>query len=78
MQLEIYKSSKKDQTYLYVNKPLDQDELPEALINILGDLSFVMELEVTADTKLISEDINEVVSHVLEKGFYLQLPPKVF
>jgi len=77
MQCEIYKSSKKDQTYLYVKKPIDQDELPEALLNVLGELSFVMDLELTQNTRLAKEDVNEVILQVEEKGFYLQLPPKI-
>lgn len=78
MELEIYKSSKKDQTYLYVHKSIDHDEIPEALMSILGELKFVMNLTVTTETRLASADVNEVIAQVSEKGFYLQMPPKLY
>jgi len=77
MQCEIYKSSKKEQTYLYVTKPIDHEALPEALLDILGKLTFVMDLEITSTTRLATEDVSEVISQVSGKGFYLQMPPKV-
>jgi len=77
MQCEIYKCSKKDQTYLYVPKPIDQDELPEALLDVLGTLSLVMELEITVETKLAREEAKEVINEIKSKGFYLQMPPKI-
>jgi len=77
MHCEIYRSSKKDQTYLYVKSPIDRDELPDALLSVLGELSLVMELEITGDTKLATEDSTLVIAEVGEKGFYLQMPPKI-
>ena len=77
MQCEIYKCSKKSETYLYVEKPIVRDELPGTLLDILGDLSLVMELEITPESRLASEDASQVLAQVQEQGFYLQLPPKI-
>ena len=76
MQCEIYKSSKKEQMYLYVTKPFDEDDLPDALVDLFGKLTFVMDLEITSSTKLAKEDVAEVIEGLEEKGFYLQMPPK--
>jgi len=77
MQCEIYKSSKKEQMYLYVRKPFDEDSLPEALLAIFGKLTFVMALDITPSTTLAREDAEEVVAQLEEKGFFLQMPPKL-
>ncbi len=76
MQCEIYKGSKKEQMYLYVTKPFDEDDLPDVLIDIFGKLTFVMDLDITASTTLAREDVTEVKAQLAEKGFFLQMPPK--
>lgn len=76
MQTFIYKSNKKPDTYLFVAKQDDFSELPEPLMKVFGEPVFVMELDITEDSKLALSDAKEVVSSVAEQGFYLQMPPK--
>jgi uncharacterized protein YcgL (UPF0745 family) len=71
----IYKSLKKEELYLYVDKKDDFSALPEALLNSVGRLQFVMELELTPERKLAREDSVKVLNSLQEKGFFVQLPP---
>ncbi len=74
----IYKSSKKSDTYLYMRCQDDFSEVPESLLAAFGSPVFVMELELTPQRKLASEDVNQVMQNLDEKGFHLQLPPKEY
>ncbi|MEJ2142677.1 MAG: YcgL domain-containing protein [Gammaproteobacteria bacterium] len=71
----IYKCSRKEHTYIYVNEKDKFDDIPEVLLNTLGELSFVMELELYPERKLAQADAAEVIEKLNEQGFYLQLPP---
>ncbi len=71
----IYKSLKKDQLYLYLDKKEDFSKVPEALFNSLGRLEFVMDLELTPERKLAKEDAGKVLDSLNTQGFFVQLPP---
>ena len=71
----IYKCSRKEHTYIYINEKDNFEEIPETLLNTLGDLTFVMELELYPERKLAQADAAEVIEKLNEQGFYLQLPP---
>lgn len=77
MQCFIYKSLKKEQLYLYINKKDDFSKLPEDLFNSFGDLEFVMELELTPQRKLAQVDNQKVMTCLQEKGFFIQMPPTI-
>lgn len=71
----IYKSLKKEQLYLYVDKKDDFSKVPEALFNSFGKMEFVMDLELTPERKLAKEDVEKVMDSLNTKGFFVQLPP---
>lgn len=73
---QIYRSKKRQGTYLYVEKDKALSELPEALLHELGKLELSMTLLITSEKKLAVADPAKVLSNINEKGFYLQLPPK--
>jgi uncharacterized protein YcgL (UPF0745 family) len=75
MQCFIYKSLKKDQLYLYVDKKDDFSRVPEDLFNSFGRIEFVMDLELTPERKLAKEDAGKVLESLKTKGFFVQLPP---
>lgn len=76
MNCVIYKSLKKDEMYLYVEKKDDFSRVPDSLMGVVGRLEFVMELELTPERKLAREDADEVRKNLAEQGFHLQMPPK--
>ena len=75
MQCFIYKSLKKDDLYLYLNKKDDFSEVPEILFKSFGPMEFVMNLELTEERKLAREDAGKVLESLKSKGFFVQMPP---
>ena len=71
----IYKCSRKEHTYIYINEKDKFDDIPEVLMKTLGELSFVMELDLYPEKSLAQADAAEVIEKLNEQGFYLQLPP---
>ncbi len=71
----VYKSPKKDEMYLYVDKREGLSRVPEALLSTFGEPKEVMTLLITADKKLARVDADKVLDEISAKGFYLQMPP---
>ena len=71
----IYKGSKKAETYLYVTAEDSFDAVPAELLEALGDLSLVMDLELHPNRMLANADIEQVLSDLSARGYFLQLPP---
>ncbi|WP_286232650.1 YcgL domain-containing protein [Thalassotalea sediminis] len=71
----IYKSTKKEQTYLFVKQRDDFTDVPEALMAMFGKPSLVTIVNLQTKEKLGFADIDKVRESLLEQGFYLQLPP---
>ncbi|MDS4040758.1 MAG: YcgL domain-containing protein [Candidatus Competibacter sp.] len=74
MQCAIYKSRRKQDTYLYLATKDDFSAIPDALLKLLGDPIHVMDLELRPDRKLAQEDTAEVLRNLRERGWYLQMP----
>lgn len=71
----IYHSTKKEGTYLYVNKSRGLECLPQALIDLFGTPREAMTLMLTPEKKLARADIHKVLAALEDQGYYLQLPP---
>ncbi|MCV2885100.1 YcgL domain-containing protein [Aestuariibacter sp. AA17] len=71
----VYKSSRKDETYLYLAKKDDFSSVPEPLLATFGKPIFVMLLPLMKVDKLAQVDKQKLIDEVQEKGFYLQIPP---
>jgi uncharacterized protein YcgL (UPF0745 family) len=74
----IYKSLKKHLLYLYISQKDDFSRVPAELLQSLGTLEFVLELELTPERKLAKEDSQKVLASLQNKGFFVQLPPTDF
>ncbi|PSW07454.1 YcgL domain-containing protein [Photobacterium lipolyticum] len=72
----IYKSSKKENTYLYINKKDDFSDIPESLMTTFGMPQFVMVLKLEG-RKLALADAEKVKQALATVGYYLQIPPPV-
>ena len=75
MNCVIYKSLRKTDTYLFVEREDDFSRVPAGLLEALGKLELVMHLELNPERQLAQADANQVRQQVGERGFYLQLPP---
>lgn len=73
----VYKSLKKDQTYLYIERRDDFDKVPDALLATFGKPELVTLINLEKRTSLALADLSKVKAELSEKGYYLQLPPPV-
>ena len=76
-EIKVFKSLKKLDTYLYVDKSQNFEELPSALRDSFGQYELVLEMELSPERKLARADANQVLADIALKGFYLQLPPSI-
>ncbi|CAG9296756.1 YcgL domain-containing protein [Celerinatantimonas diazotrophica] len=73
----IYKSLKKEQTYLYIAKRDKFENVPEQLLAMFGKPELLMTINLAKQIKLAIADIDKVREAIRKDGFYLQLPPPV-
>ncbi|WP_455207798.1 YcgL domain-containing protein [Kaarinaea lacus] len=78
MQCAVYKSIKKSDTYLFVAPDEEFTRVPQSLLDMLGNLEFVMNLDLDKRDKLAQSDLKQVKIALQDHGYYLQLPPKAY
>ncbi len=72
---DIYRSSKREDLYLYVVQGAGLTKVPPELQQVFGNATLAMTLELTPERKLARADVNSVLDALREQGFYLQVPP---
>jgi len=72
----IYRSSKIDEMYLYVDRKEDLARVPEILLERFGKPEPAMALLLHEGRKLARADVAKVMEAVRGQGFYLQMPPE--
>jgi|AACY02.17.fsa_nt_gi Uncharacterized protein conserved in bacteria len=73
--VEIFKGSKKEEMYLYVDQKNGLKDVPDALLQSFGALQSVMVLPLTAERRLARVTATEVLEGIANDGFFLQMPP---
>lgn len=73
--VEIYRSRKHAEMYLYVEKKEGLSRVPEALMERFGQAEASMTLLLTPEKKLARASAEKVLAQIETEGFYLQLPP---
>ncbi len=63
----IYRSSKRDQTYLYVEKKDDFSRVPEELMKGFGQPTLAMMLPLDGRKKLVNADLEKVKQAIIYK-----------
>ena len=77
MKTFIYKSTKKEELYLYIINKDDFSDVPQSLYDSMGrEPVFVMELELSSDRPLAREDVIKVMQNLETQGFHVQMPPR--
>ena len=71
----VYASQRKTNSYLWLAKRDEFSHLPESLTTLLGELRFVLEVQLDGQRKLPVEDAEQVRAHLREQGWHLQVPP---
>ena len=75
MLVEVFRSSRKQDTYLYLPRGAIFEELPEGLRQTFGAPELALSVNLTAERKLARYDTEEVLKALSQQGFFLQLPP---
>ena len=71
----VYKSCKKANTYLYIAHKDDFSKLPKVLVDLIGEVKLVLNVDLSKRRQLALADIDTVRQDLRQYGFYLQLPP---
>lgn len=72
---EIFKSSRKEEMYLYVDKRQGLKDVPEALLERFGKPVSTLTLILTPDKPMARAKASDVIAAIREKGYYFQMPP---
>lgn len=75
MLCSVYKTAKKQETYLFISKRDDFSEVPEALMHTFGTPMLVTVFNLATKKTLGFADVEKVKLNLKEQGYYLQLPP---
>lgn len=74
MRCYVYRSSRKLDTYVYLPKKDDFEDIPDSLMRVFGEPEYALEFDLTPERKLAQEDAGEVLANIEERGFHLQMP----
>ncbi|WP_417662554.1 YcgL domain-containing protein [Pseudomonas sp.] len=72
----IYKSSKRNEMYLYVLKSDELKRVPESLMAAFGTPTLAFSMILTPERALAREDIHQVLENLDNQGYHLQMPPQ--
>ncbi|MGK4473208.1 YcgL domain-containing protein [Aeromonas molluscorum] len=73
----VYKSRKKADTYLFVEKRDDFSRVPAPLMQTFGTPQLVLMTKLTPGKPLGIASVSRVMEMLTLQGFYLQVPPPV-
>lgn len=71
----IYKCLRKAETYLFVLKENDFSAVPAPLLDTLGKVEKVIDIELTPQRKMARGNARQIIYDLKQTGFHLQLPP---
>lgn len=72
---QVFRSSRKQEMYLYVDKVRGLVDVPDTLLLQFGEPVPVMLLQLTPEQRLARADAALVLASIDAQGFYLQMPP---
>ena len=73
--IRVLAGQRKPDTYLYISADAETEDLPAALLSLLGELREVIKLNITPERKLARCTGAEVLEGLANAGYYLQMPP---
>jgi len=72
---DIYRSPRREEMYLYVDKREGLARVPEKLLAMFGKPRHLTTLLLSPEKKLARADAVRVLEELDARGYYLQLPP---
>lgn len=77
MQCFVYRSERRQETYVYLRERDAFTLLPADIATLLGPLAFVLEVTLDPGRRLAREDADVVRANLAARGFHIQFPPRV-
>ncbi len=74
MKCAVYRSNKKEFTYLYLPEDDDFSRVPDSLRKLIEPLERVLEVDLADRRTLAQEDPAIVLEQIKEQGWFLQMP----
>lgn len=74
--VEVFRTARKPDTYLFVPEGASPDEWPDGLEQIFLPAEKVLSMTLTADRFLAAQPATRVMEEIVAKGYFLQLPPQ--
>ena len=75
MKCYVFKSIKHAGMYIYLSKEDGLSDLDAGLRDAFGQPEFVIELDLTPESRLARYQAQDVISELEINGYFLQLPP---
>ncbi|GHA82361.1 YcgL domain-containing protein [Cognatilysobacter bugurensis] len=75
MHAYVYKSLRKQGAYVFLAEREAFDRVPPPVLEQLGRLEFVLDVELTPGRKLAQANVDTVRENLVSRGFHLQMPP---
>ncbi|MDX1754904.1 MAG: YcgL domain-containing protein [Marinobacter sp.] len=72
--VSVFRSGKKEDTYIFVRRGQSWEELPEALRSVFGEPVHAMDLILTPERRLARTTGKAVLDALEAQDFYLQMP----
>lgn len=72
----VYRSERKQDTYVYLRERDVFTLLPADIAAMLGPLVFVLEVTLDPGRRLAREDADVVRANLAARGFHIQFPPR--
>lgn len=75
MEVSVYRSARRLDTYLLVAEADALERVPEALLEHFGEPSLSFTFTLSPESSLQRVDYDTLCQRLRDEGFYLQLPP---
>ena len=75
IEVQVWRSARRADTYLFLPVGDAYEELPEALREHFGEAEAFLSFQLHEDRYLAQSDPSQVLAAIRSQGFYLQLPP---
>ena len=77
IEVEIFKSARRPNTFLFLPECLPVNEWPDGLEKVFMPAEKVLSLTLTAEQPLAAQSASRVMEEIASKGYFLQLPPQL-
>jgi len=75
IQCDVYKSSVKENLFIYVDRADGLNRVPADLMKQFGEPEVALSFVLSEQRGLAKEDPKQVLSNLATQGYHLQLPP---